>query len=356
VARPVPPPSPRPDGLRTFTDDELFAATNGFAAGRVLGEGGFGRVFRGALLSGAAVADVAVKLLDREGMQSEAEWRAEVGALIRVRHANVVHLVGVCEDGGRRRVRGTVLAAIDGPNLRAALDGRGGALPWPARLAAVAGAAAGLAAAHAAGVAHGDFASSNIIVAARAGGVLCDFGLARPAGATEPRVGQPGYAPPEATSAASPPPGATAAAADVYALGVVLAEVLTGLDAHPARAAAAPALADLEALAPLIDATLFTPAGDGPCAASVAAAAEVAAACLDADPAARPPAARAAEYLGKAAAAARRGSGAPLRRPQPHRPPVRPVPHLLDSGAAPPPATPRTAARLAFGGSGNPFL
>lgn len=60
ASRPPPPTAApaaaAPPALRTFTDDELYAATGGFAARRRLGEGGFGKVFGGELIDGTRIA------------------------------------------------------------------------------------------------------------------------------------------------------------------------------------------------------------------------------------------------------------------------------------------------------------
>jgi serine/threonine protein kinase len=154
-----------------------------------------------------------------------------------------------------------VLAAVDGPCVRDALAATAAtaaapaSFPWRARLAAAAGAAEGLAHAHAHGVAHGDVSSANLLACPARGGVLCDFGLARPAGGPPAeRVGQPAYVGPEAALPLPLPPSATAAAADVHALGVVLCELLTGLAPHAARGAP---LHDWPSLVAALDARLF---------------------------------------------------------------------------------------------------
>lgn len=76
-----------------FTYDELHVATNGFAMENVLGEGGFGRVYKGELPNGQVVA---VKQLTLGGGQGDREFRAEVEIISRVHHRHLVSLVGYC--------------------------------------------------------------------------------------------------------------------------------------------------------------------------------------------------------------------------------------------------------------------
>ena len=76
-----------------FTYEELVQATDGFAAKNMLGEGGFGCVYKGFLMDGRAVA---VKQLRDGGGQGEREFRAEVETISRVHHRHLVSLVGYC--------------------------------------------------------------------------------------------------------------------------------------------------------------------------------------------------------------------------------------------------------------------
>lgn len=76
-----------------FTYQELYEATNGFALGSLLGEGGFGVVYKGVLTNGR---EVAVKQLKTGGGEGEREFRSEVETISRIHHRHLVSLVGYC--------------------------------------------------------------------------------------------------------------------------------------------------------------------------------------------------------------------------------------------------------------------
>ncbi|CAK9144187.1 unnamed protein product [Ilex paraguariensis] len=83
-----------------FTFRELAAATKNFRADCLLGEGGFGRVYKGRLESTNQV--VAIKQLDRNGLQGNREFLVEVLMLSLLHHPNLVNLIGYCADGDQR--------------------------------------------------------------------------------------------------------------------------------------------------------------------------------------------------------------------------------------------------------------
>ncbi|KAL4297028.1 hypothetical protein GQ457_12G005330 [Hibiscus cannabinus] len=85
---------------QTFTFRELAAATKNFRPECLLGEGGFGRVYKGQLESTGQV--VAVKQLDRNGLQGNREFLVEVLMLSLLHHPNLVNLIGYCADGDQR--------------------------------------------------------------------------------------------------------------------------------------------------------------------------------------------------------------------------------------------------------------
>ncbi|KAL0352513.1 UNVERIFIED_CONTAM: putative serine/threonine-protein kinase PBL21, partial [Sesamum calycinum] len=84
---------------RSFTFKELAMATQNFRDANLIGEGGFGSVFKGRLESGLVVA---VKQLNLEGLQGNQEFIVEVLMLSLLHHPNLVNLIGYCTDGDQR--------------------------------------------------------------------------------------------------------------------------------------------------------------------------------------------------------------------------------------------------------------
>ncbi|MDG4824209.1 protein kinase [Asanoa sp. WMMD1127] len=179
-----------------------------------------------------------------------------------------------------------VMELVEGADLAERLAA--GPLAWPEAALIASQVAAGLSAAHAAGIVHCDIKPGNVMLTA--GGVkILDFGIAGLAGSPESgvRYGTVGYLAPERLAGAEPTP-----AADVYSVGVLLAEALLGRRPESSRGVAQfPVLPGVP--------TTLTRAG---------------AACLAADPTARPSAAALAEALADLAASSWRqptsGAGA----------------------------------------------
>ncbi|XP_013732239.1 receptor-like serine/threonine-protein kinase ALE2 isoform X3 [Brassica napus] len=215
---------------KTFTASEIVKATNNFAESRVLGEGGFGKVYEGLFDDGTKVA---VKVLKRDDQQGGREFLAEVEMLSRLHHRNLVNLIGICiEDRNRSLVyelipNGSVESHLHG------VDKEASPLDWEARLKIALGAARGLAYLHedsSPRVIHRDFKSSNILLEHDFTPKVSDFGLARNALDDEDNrhistrvMGTFGYVAPEYAMT-----GHLLVKSDVYSYGVVLLELLTG--------------------------------------------------------------------------------------------------------------------------------
>lgn len=80
---------------KTFSLGEIERATDNFDDTKILGEGGFGRVYKGVLEDGT---EVAVKVLKRDDQQGGREFLAEVEMLSRLHHRNLVKLIGICTE------------------------------------------------------------------------------------------------------------------------------------------------------------------------------------------------------------------------------------------------------------------
>ncbi|PON99985.1 Mitogen-activated protein kinase kinase kinase [Trema orientale] len=236
-------PTPRTEGeilsspnLKPFSFAELKNATRNFRPDSLLGEGGFGFVFKGwidentftAAKPGSGMV-VAVKKLKPEGFQGHKEWLTEVNYLGQLHHPNLVKLIGYCLEGENRLL---VYEFMPKGSLENHLFRRGPQpLSWAVRMKVAIGAARGLSFLHDAKsqVIYRDFKASNILLDADFNAKLSDFGLAK-AGPTGDRthvstqvMGTHGYAAPEYVAT-----GRLTAKSDVYSFGVVLLELLSG--------------------------------------------------------------------------------------------------------------------------------
>ncbi|XP_077219450.1 serine/threonine-protein kinase PBL27-like [Tasmannia lanceolata] len=215
---------------QTFTFRELASATKNFRQECLLGEGGFGRVYKGRLESTGQV--VAVKQLDRNGLQGNREFLVEVLMLSLLHHPNLVNLIGYCADGDQRLLvyefmpLGSLEDHLhDVPPDKEPLD-------WNTRMKIAAGAAKGLEYLHDKAnppVIYRDFKSSNILLDEGFHPKLSDFGLAKlgPVGdkthVSTRVMGTYGYCAPEYAMT-----GQLTLKSDVYSFGVVFLELITG--------------------------------------------------------------------------------------------------------------------------------
>ncbi|GAV61038.1 Pkinase domain-containing protein [Cephalotus follicularis] len=219
-------------GIQVFTFKQLHYATGGFSKSNVVGHGGFGSVYRGVLPDGRKVA---IKLMDRGGMQGEEEFKMEVELLSRLHSPYLLALIGYCSDNHHKLL---VYEFMANGGLQEHLYPNSGSnapslnLDWETRLRIALEAAKGLEYLHehvSPPVIHRDFKSSNILLDKRFHAKVSDFGLAKlgsdkAGGHVSTRVlGTQGYVAPEYALT-----GHLTTKSDVYSYGVVLLELLTG--------------------------------------------------------------------------------------------------------------------------------
>ncbi|XP_076956114.1 putative serine/threonine-protein kinase PBL7 [Bidens hawaiensis] len=215
---------------QTFTFRELAAATKNFRDDCLLGEGGFGRVYKGRLESSNQI--VAIKQLDRNGLQGNREFLVEVLMLGLLHHPNLVNLIGYCADGDQRLLvyEYMPLGSLD-DHLHDPSPGKK-RLTWNTRMKITTGAATGLDYLHdkaSPPVIYRDLKCSNILLGESYHPKLSDFGLARlgPVGdnthVSTRVMGTYGYCAPEYAMT-----GQLTLKSDVYSFGAVLLEIITG--------------------------------------------------------------------------------------------------------------------------------
>jgi len=209
-----------------FTYDELVGITGGFSAANVIGEGGFGKVYMGALGDGRRVA---VKQLKVGSGQGEKEFRAEVDIISRIHHRHLVTLVGYCVTENHRLL---VYEFVANNTLEHHLHGKGlPVMDWPKRMKIAIGAARGLTYLHEdchPRIIHRDIKSANILLDDAFEAKVADFGLAKLTNDSLTHIstrvmGTFGYMAPEYAQS-----GKLTDRSDVFSFGVVLLELITG--------------------------------------------------------------------------------------------------------------------------------
>ncbi|XP_022939262.1 receptor-like cytoplasmic kinase 176 [Cucurbita moschata] len=239
------PRTPRTEGeilqssnLKNFPYNELKTATRNFRPDSVLGEGGFGSVFKGWIDEQSFAATkpgtglvIAVKRLNQEGFQGHREWLTEIDYLGQLHHPNLVRLIGFCLEDEHRLLVYEFMPRGSLENHLFRRSSRFQPLSWSLRMKVALGAAKGLAFLHSdeAKVIYRDFKSSNILLDSSYNAKLSDFGLAKdgPTGdksyVSTRVMGTFGYAAPEYMIT-----GHLTSKSDVYSFGVVLLEILSG--------------------------------------------------------------------------------------------------------------------------------
>ncbi|KAK7285841.1 hypothetical protein RJT34_20623 [Clitoria ternatea] len=215
---------------QNFTFRELAIATKNFRQESLMGEGGFGRVYKGTIPATGQV--VAVKQLDRNGVQGNKEFLVEVLMLSLLNHENLVKLTGYCADGEQRLL---VYEFMPAGSLESRLLERKPDEPpldWYSRMKIASHAAKGLWYLHDKAnpsVIYRDMKSSNVLLDNDYNAKLSDYGLGKLAGKDKATIaptrvmGTYGYSAPEYVRT-----GNLTLKSDVYSFGVVLLELISG--------------------------------------------------------------------------------------------------------------------------------
>ncbi|KAL3349549.1 hypothetical protein AABB24_022585 [Solanum stoloniferum] len=217
-------------GVQVFTYKQLEMSTDKFREANVIGNGGYGVVYRGVLIDGTVAA---IKVLQKEGKQWERSFRLEVDLLSRLHSPYLVELLGYCADQHHRLL---IFDYMPNGSLQQHLHSvhkqSTNSLNWGIRLRIALDCARALEYLHehtTPSVIHRDFKCSNVLLDQNFRAKVSDFGLAKIGsdklnGLISTRVlGTTGYLAPEYAST-----GKLTTKSDVYSYGVVLLELLTG--------------------------------------------------------------------------------------------------------------------------------
>ncbi|VAI27384.1 unnamed protein product [Triticum turgidum subsp. durum] len=215
-------------GPRRFRYEELAAATNDFSGRNKLGEGGFGSVYRGFLHD--MNLHIVVKKVSKSSCQGWKEFVSEVRIISRLRHRNLVPLVGWYYGGNDDGLL-LVYELMPNGSLDAHLHKPDHLLPWAVRYGVALSLGSALLYLHEdmeERIVHRDIKPSNIMLGASFNAKLGDFGLARficdgRGSLTTGAAGTLGYMDPKCVFA-----GTASVESDIYSFGVVLLEMACG--------------------------------------------------------------------------------------------------------------------------------
>ncbi|XP_051215548.1 putative cysteine-rich receptor-like protein kinase 20 isoform X2 [Lolium perenne] len=207
---------------------QIADATDNFAPAKILGEGGFGPVYKGVFPDGQKVA---IKKLAAQSRQGLMEFKNEIQLVAKLQHRNLVMLLGCCVHGEEKiliyeyMTNKSLDYFIFDPIRRTSLN-------WMIRFKIVEGVAQGLLYLHEHSrlrIIHRDLKASNILLDSELNPKISDFGMARifPSDATQEKasrlVGTYGYMAPEYAFG-----GLLSIKSDVFSFGVLLLEIISG--------------------------------------------------------------------------------------------------------------------------------
>ncbi|KAL6653235.1 hypothetical protein ACP70R_012160 [Stipagrostis hirtigluma subsp. patula] len=220
-------------GVKDYTFEELSHCTDDFSDSTLIGQGGYGKVYRGVLADGTIVA---IKRAEQGSLQGSKEFFTEIELLSRLHHRNLVSLLGYCDEEDEQML---VYEFMPNGNLRDHISVRAKEpLDFPMRLRIALGSSRGILYLHTEAdppIYHRDIKASNILLDSKFVAKVADFGLSRlaPEPETEGTApghvstvvkGTPGYLDPEYFLTHK-----LTDKSDVYSLGVVFLELLTGM-------------------------------------------------------------------------------------------------------------------------------
>ncbi|KAG9443313.1 hypothetical protein H6P81_014653 [Aristolochia fimbriata] len=221
------------DGVKGFSFEEMVLATNNFSNSSQVGQGGYGKVYKGILADGTLVA---IKRAQEGSLQGEKEFYTEIELLSRLHHRNLVSLLGYCNEKGEQML---VYEFMPNGTLRDHLSAKlKDPLSFAMRLRIALASAKGILYLHTEAdppIFHRDIKATNILLDSKFTAKVADFGLSRLApvadgeGAVPAHVstvvkGTPGYLDPEYFLTHK-----LTDKSDVYSLGIVFLELLTGM-------------------------------------------------------------------------------------------------------------------------------
>ncbi|KAH7284576.1 hypothetical protein KP509_34G060700 [Ceratopteris richardii] len=219
------------DGVQDFTFKEMMKATDSFNSTLQVGQGGYGKVYKGTMPDGRIVA---IKRAEEESLQGGKEFLTELEALSRLHHRNLVSLIGFCDDEGEQML---IYEFMENGTLRDHLNATSKSpLGFARRIQIALGSAKGILYLHTEAnppLIHRDIKATNILLDEKLAPKVADFGLSKLAPAPELDgaaagyvstvvKGTPGYLDPEYFLTQK-----LTDRSDVYSFGVVLLELLT---------------------------------------------------------------------------------------------------------------------------------
>lgn len=92
--------------VKSFTYGEMTRATSNFSSSKQIGQGGYGKVYKGLIADGSVVA---IKRAEVGSLQGEREFLTEIELLSRLHHRNLVSLIGYCDEEGEQVTFTTII-------------------------------------------------------------------------------------------------------------------------------------------------------------------------------------------------------------------------------------------------------